>query len=357
MKKENNQKYKYDSAKQRGGVPSEVWKERTPREEVIEALPQIQEILLGMILMVDKICRKHHIQYFLGGGTLLGAVRHGGFIPWDNDADLMLTRPEYDRLLAVLPQELPAGVFIQNCETDPLNHQPFIKLRLDGTVYSTEFTAKYPDMHNGLFIDILAQDMTGPSKWARKKHLYETMLVRSLVFHKWDKSPVRRGVSDEEDAETDDLDRKDGGLSGENGHGKAKRKKKQKLRWDERICTILKDILPQKWLDRRIMKVLVRYQGKDYGLLYDGMGRNIGRGAFPAKWLREDVRLPFHGYRLPVPEAYDRYLTYLYGDYRTPPPEKERELAHSIPHLYLGKYASYRVVDDPERKMHVTEEK
>jgi len=303
--------------------------EKTDRETVIAALPEIHELLLGMILMVDRICRKHGIRYFLGGGTLLGAVRNGGFIPWDNDADLMLLRPDYDRLLKILPAELPPGVFMESCETDRNSHQPFLKLRLDGTVYATEFTAKHPELHNGFFIDILAQDVTGASKLMRKMHIFETMLVRSMVFHKWDGSPVHR-------------------RRGEKGNRGGNRRH---LRPDELVCTGLKNILPQRLLDRWMLRLLVRYRGKHTGWLYDGMGRNIGRGAFPEKWLKETVYLPFEGYQLPVPKEYKRYLRYLYGDYRKLPPAEKRVLAHEIPYFSLGKYADYRVSLDPERRL------
>lgn len=76
-------------------------------------LNDIQQILLGFLLEVDRICKKHNIKYFLGGGSLLGAVRHKGFIPWDDDADVMMLRKDYDRFLSVLPNELPNYLFAQ----------------------------------------------------------------------------------------------------------------------------------------------------------------------------------------------------------------------------------------------------
>lgn len=93
-------------------------------------LNDIQQILLGFLLEVDRICKKHNIKYFLGGGSLLGAVRHKGFIPWDDDADVMMLRKDYDRFLSVLPSELPNYLFAQTQKNEKDSHFPFTKLRI-----------------------------------------------------------------------------------------------------------------------------------------------------------------------------------------------------------------------------------
>ena len=74
--------------------------------------------MLDMVEEVDRICRKHHIKYFLIAGTLLGAIRHRGFIPWDDDIDIALFRDDYDKLERILPEELPSNMFMQTLATD-----------------------------------------------------------------------------------------------------------------------------------------------------------------------------------------------------------------------------------------------
>ena len=75
--------------------------------------------MLELLVEVDRICRKHNIRYWLSSGTLIGAARHKGFIPWDDDLDIEMLLPDYKRLMKVLPQELPDTMALQSVETDP----------------------------------------------------------------------------------------------------------------------------------------------------------------------------------------------------------------------------------------------
>ena len=116
-----------------------------------------QLVMLEMVQELDRICRKHHIPYFLYGGTLLGAIRHNGFIPWDDDLDVGLMRNDYLRLMQVLPDELPSHIVLQTNDTDRNYFYFFAKLRdtrsfLDEGAYDRCF--KY----RGIFIDIFPFD-------------------------------------------------------------------------------------------------------------------------------------------------------------------------------------------------------
>lgn len=85
--------------------------------------------MLHILSEIDRICKKHNISYWLSSGTLIGAVRHGGFIPWDDDLDIEMMRDDYDKLMSILPAELPPHLALQNHETDPTYFYFYAKIR------------------------------------------------------------------------------------------------------------------------------------------------------------------------------------------------------------------------------------
>ena len=266
-------------------------------------LSAVQSILLGFLKEVDRICRKHHIKYFLGGGSLLGAVRHKGFIPWDDDADVMMLREDYEHFLKVLPYELPSYITDQN--TDPNSHFAFTKLRLNDTILSTEFSARF-NIHNGVFLDVLAQDKTSDKKISQKLHVKLTAQLRWLVLNKWRGTPM--------DANN---------------------------KFVSFIGDAIKAIMPLKTLEKMQNRMMTRYRKKNTGMLYDSMGRNVERGAFPEAWLNEAVYVDFEDTKLPIPKEWDKYLTYLYGDYLEMIPVSERHVSHDIVRIDMGRFINY----------------
>lgn len=270
-------------------------------------LNDIQQILLGFLLEVDRICKKHNIKYFLGGGSLLGAVRHKGFIPWDDDADVMMLRKDYDRFLSILPSELPNYLFAQTQENEKDSHFPFTKLRINNTLLSTEFTSRFPNIHNGIFLDVLAQDYTSNNAFLRKIHMKATASSRWLVLDKW------RGTSVNANS-----------------------------RFSSLCANILRKIFPLGFLQKVQNKLISLHKNmKNPKYLFDSMGRNVSRGAFPAEWLDEAIWVDFENAKLPIPKEYDKYLKYLYGDYMEMIPVSERHVSHDIKQIDLGEYAGY----------------
>ena len=103
---------------------------------------------------IDRICRKHHIDYWLDGGTLLGAVRHGGFIPWDDDIDIAMRKEDLERFVSIAPSELREGLFLQTPQNEPQSKEPIVKVRDLNSFYvegADNFSANY---QKGLFVDI-----------------------------------------------------------------------------------------------------------------------------------------------------------------------------------------------------------
>lgn len=113
---------------------------------------QIKQV--GILLEIDKICKKHDIMYWLDGGTLLGAVRHKGFIPWDDDIDIAMDKKSLKRFLEVAQDELPAQLFLQTTQTDPYIKTRLVKVRDTNSFFvehDDHFTKNYV---KGIFVDI-----------------------------------------------------------------------------------------------------------------------------------------------------------------------------------------------------------
>ena len=108
--------------------------------------------MLDILIEVDKICQKHNIKYWIEGGTLLGAVRHGGFIPWDDDLDIAVMHDEYKKMLEVLEKELPENMKVHTFKTDRTFCSFFAKVR---DLNSEIVEYGYPEYKfNGIYIDI-----------------------------------------------------------------------------------------------------------------------------------------------------------------------------------------------------------
>ncbi|MBQ3957552.1 MAG: LicD family protein [Bacteroidaceae bacterium] len=141
----------YDAASQAAALKARFNPEGSP-------LRRMQLRMLEMVELLDDVCRRHGIPYFLYGGTLLGAMRHNGFIPWDDDLDVGLLRRDYLRLLEVLPAELPEHIALQTNDTDPNYFYFFAKLRDRRSVLEEPSPYDRVFAERGIFIDIFPFD-------------------------------------------------------------------------------------------------------------------------------------------------------------------------------------------------------
>ena len=267
-------------------------------------LDAIQKMQLAYLLEVDRICKKHNIKYFLGGGTLLGAIRHNGFIPWDDDSDIMMPREDYDRFAEIAQSELPAGMTFQSGKTDKNCFYEFNKLRVENTVFATALAKNHTDINVGIAFDIFCHDKTANSRIGRKIHLAATLFTRALVLNKWNHRKADNG-SRLQSAVTN-------------------------------FCVKLFPLRFSYFLMNHTISFFKRKKNARY--LYDGMGRNVYNGSFDASILDEVIEKDFEGYPLPIPKRYDEYLTFLYGDYMEPAPLSTRLGCHEILLCDIGKY-------------------
>jgi lipopolysaccharide cholinephosphotransferase len=148
-----------------------------------DELKKLQEIELGILKEVLKICKEAAITCFLWGGTAIGAERHGGFIPWDDDVDVIMLRDDYDKFLEIAPKLLPGDLFLQNHTTD--RHCPcyFTKIRKNNTLFLEKY-AMHKKMHHGIFIDVFVLDTIPENAQEQRWFFLKNRLLVQLYLAK-----------------------------------------------------------------------------------------------------------------------------------------------------------------------------
>lgn len=141
-------------------------------------LRKAQLRMLDILKEVDRICRKHNIPYFLESGTLLGAVRHGGFIPWDDDLDITIMKKDYPRLRKYLMDELPDTFVLQDTKSDPNYPMLLAKIRDTKSYFEEGYTDKIK--YKGIYIDIFTLEKVSCWKWKQFLDYVYGHSVRSI---------------------------------------------------------------------------------------------------------------------------------------------------------------------------------
>lgn len=149
-------------------------------------LRKLQLRMLDMLKVIDRICRKHNIPYWLSSGTALGAVRHKGFIPWDDDLDIEVFRKDYKHLLKILSEELPASMIVQTNKTDKNYIAQYAKVRDLNTQVEEVGCANPNYKFNGVFIDIFPMERISSFCLKLSSKLHHRMyLLASIKNDRW----------------------------------------------------------------------------------------------------------------------------------------------------------------------------
>lgn len=278
-----------------------------------ETLRKLQLTQLEILKEFKRVCEALNLRYILDSGTLLGAVRHRGFIPWDDDVDVGMLRADYEKFLAEAPALLDKKYFLQTWRTDPGYAFPFAKLRMNDTLYR-QAALENAEQHCGIFIDIFPYDAV--LKMSRRRDKRRRQRLNRLSFalflkHRYcfgDRFATRKG----------------------------------KIKFLRRRA--LYYLSGNAWrsreeLFRRYERLQTRYNGRDTGWL----SLTAFRLVIPASIFENLKPLRFEDDEFLGPVDYDDYLTRAYGDYMTPPPVEKRAVGHGVLELRLpGESASLR---------------
>lgn len=259
-----------------------------------QEIRKMQLLQMDMLAELDRVCRKNHIRYSILSGTLLGAVRHKGYIPWDDDADIAMLRQDYEKFKRVA-NELNAEIcYFQDHDTDPDYRWGYGKLRRTGTVY-IRAGQEHIKCRTGVFIDIFPLDDVPKCLLGQMLQDFVCFCMRKILW-----SEV----------------------------GKINGNMLQKIIYRalshipvEFIFCITKHMAAKSRNknSRRVRILLFPSIGKLY--VKNKLRERYG---MPKKWFRELREYTFEGRKLFGTKDYDAILTYTYGDYMTLPPEEER---------------------------------
>ena len=274
-----------------------------------EATRKLQKVDLEITMQIVDICKKHNIQYFITSGTMLGAIRHKGFIPWDDDIDIGMMRDQYEKFLEVAEKELPETLKLVTFRNTPEYHY-YISRVVDTDTWIEEERMAEDEKMTHVSVDVYAIDGSPNNSLLRKIYYFRVMYHRALMSLCYKDSIDRhrkRGVF-------------------------------------ERILLFVMERIPvekmttpykQKCHIDRLLKSNDVYKSNIIG---DLMGAYRTKEMMPAELFGKGAMYQFEDVMLMGPEDYDGYLTYMYGDYMKLPPEESRRTHYKVIELHGEKF-------------------
>lgn len=267
---------------------------------------RLQKVMLIIAEEIIRICKKNNIKCFVCGGTMLGAVRHKGFIPWDDDMDFAFMREDYDRFIEVCETDLKEEFFLQTWDTDPEYPYPFGKILLKDTFLEEDFT-KGTKSIKGIYVDLFPLDSVTEDIKERNKHKREVFILHRALW-------VKKGYGKS--------------LMSENFM--------QKIRYLFSKCVFA--FFPYEKTKEKYKKVLLKFNDNNTTpYVRADSPYSYEKGFIKREWIDHIVEYEFDGISVPGLKDYDSYLTFLFNDYMQLPDEKDRR-THKLKSLDYGKY-------------------
>lgn len=252
-----------------------------------KSVRDVQIKILQIMKYIDRLCRENDITYYIMGGTALGAVRHSGFIPWDDDLDIFMTPDCYEKFKRVFEAKKSEDFVIQEWRTTP-GYLEYAKVRMNGTTFIEESYKDLKDMHHGIYVDIMILHKVPENAWIQKLVYFESKFVTLYALSKRNWKP-KSGF--------------------------------------QRLALAALKVLPCKWMCRVAYKRIYKYDGLNDRFKYSYWitKAKFHSGLFDRSFFEKPVDIPFEDTVLLGPEKIKEYLEYRYGDYMKLPSMEERE--------------------------------
>lgn len=257
-------------------------------------IKELQAYSLEILLAVDEFCKQNNITYYLGEGTLLGAIRHNGFIPWDDDIDILMPRQDYERFINLAQFLLPNNYYLDCMETNPNYWVIGAKVKLTKATKYEQTKVKKLSKYCGPYIDIFPLDyVPESSSFMQLFQGYKIKALRRTLFFK-----TRYSIN---------FNRK-----------------------FNIILFLFSKIVTVKFIHKRIKNNMTKYNNKDdnqymisYASYYSAAKQTVHKSVY------DNTRVHvFEGYEFPVPAKAECLLTAIYGDYIILPDESKRIIKH-----------------------------
>ena len=259
-------------------------------------LEKLQQTLFEIMDDVVKLCDKHKITYFLAGGTALGAIRHKGFIPWDDDIDLIMARDDYEKFIKIAIDELGDKYFLDYYKTNKHYYKHHITIRKNNTLFGSEGYERRiaKGIHQGIYLDVLPIDYV-KSRYSKKTFL-DAVLVRAIEY------AIRF-----------------------RNHMHHFRTLKYK------IVTVPLSILPNRFLQKLMYLMCTKDNNKkrDYLIEYCAIKHEYRQVIYDYDTVFPAKKATFNGKEYNVFNDVDKYLSQVYGSNYMELPPKELRVAHS----------------------------